>query len=159
MKNIIIISLLSLCLLTGCSTANSKATAPNNEQSSEGAVSDADIIEVSDKMFLTQVNNIYINREDYIGKTIRYEGIFKVQSPSDNQPPSFYALRYGPGCCGDDGNIGFEVLWDGETIEDDAWVEIVGKLQLIGSGATERLIVNASSLTVLPVRGEEFVSQ
>ena len=142
MKKLIIIFALSLFLLTGCG----------------GNTTENNIIEIDEKMFVTQTNDIYINQEEYLDQTIRYEGIFRISPSTDGQSSSFYVFRYGPGCCGNDGEVGFEVLWDGDTIDDDAWVEVTGTLQK-AEDELERLVVNATSLTVLTTRGEEIVTQ
>jgi hypothetical protein len=74
-------------------------------------------------------------------------------------------LRYGPGCCGFDGNAGFEVAWDATDREagpypgEDDWVEAVGVLKSYEEDGYPYLYLALSSLQVLDRRGEEFVSQ
>ena len=64
-----------------------------------------------------------------------------------------------PGCCGDDGEAGFEVRWEGEYPEQNDWVEAVGILEAYEEEGYQYLRLALSSLTVLPTRGAEFVSQ
>ncbi|GHV88035.1 hypothetical protein AGMMS50267_03950 [Spirochaetia bacterium] len=123
------------------------------------------IIEIKEKMFIAQVNDVYLNQEDYLGKTIKLEGLFKAEQYDENAPPYCFVLRYGPGCCGSDGNAGFEVAWNKETAavkaypNVDDWVEAVGILQTYEEGGGAYLYLALSELTVLDKRGAEYVAQ
>ncbi|MDR0709018.1 MAG: hypothetical protein LBF77_02995 [Spirochaetaceae bacterium] len=121
------------------------------------------VVEIKEKMFIAQTNDVYLNPEDYMGRTIKLEGLFKTQAPYDeSRPPYCFVLRYGPGCCGFDGNAGFEVAWDEDAppypVEDD-WVEAVGVLKSYEEDGYPYLYLALSSLQVLDQRGEEFVTQ
>ena len=118
-----------------------------------------DVVEIREKMFIAQTNDIYLNAEDYLGKTIRYEGIFDVDFWAEMGTTYYYVIRYGPGCCGDDGDAGFEVRWEGAYPEQNDWVEAVGVLEAYEEDGYQYLRLALSSLTVLPTRGAEFVSQ
>lgn len=121
------------------------------------------IVEIKEKMFIAQTNDVYLNPEDYMGRTIKLEGLFKTQASFyEDRPPYCFVLRYGPGCCGFDGNAGFEVAWDEDAppypVEDD-WVEAVGVLKSYEEDGYPYLYLALSSLQVLDRRGEEFVTQ
>jgi uncharacterized membrane protein YcgQ (UPF0703/DUF1980 family) len=116
------------------------------------------VVEISERLFIAQTNDIYINTEDYLGKTIKYEGIFKTMYWPEENETFYYVIRYGPGCCGYDGEAGFEVSWDGEWPEEDAWCEAVGVLEAYEMNGWQYLRLALSSLTVLEERGAEFVS-
>jgi uncharacterized membrane protein YcgQ (UPF0703/DUF1980 family) len=120
------------------------------------------VIEIKEKMFIAQTNDVYLNPEDYLGKTIKLEGLFKYEIGYENT--YCFVIRYGPGCCGYDGNAGFEVAWDSpgggkKYPEEDAWVEAVGKLQSYEENGYPYLYLSLSSLTVQKTRGAEFVTQ
>jgi uncharacterized membrane protein YcgQ (UPF0703/DUF1980 family) len=123
------------------------------------------IIEIKEKMFIAQTNDIYLNTEDYLGKTIKLEGLFKQEQSTLRDDPYCFVIRYGPGCCGYDGNAGFEVAWgDGYTLKPsyptvDEWVEATGELKYYEEEGYPYLYLALSSLTVLDTRGAEFVSQ
>jgi hypothetical protein len=74
-------------------------------------------------------------------------------------------IRYGPGCCGNDGNAGFEVAWDNQDTAGgaypdlDAWVEASGVLRTYEEDGYPYLYLALSSLNVLDSRGAEFVTQ
>jgi uncharacterized membrane protein YcgQ (UPF0703/DUF1980 family) len=119
------------------------------------------VIAIKDKMFITQINDIYLNKKDFVGKTIKLEGIFKnYESGGKNYT---YVLRYGPGCCGDDGNVGFELAWKSRGRQpypqDDSWVEATGVLGTYSEGSNSFLYLDLISLAVLEQRGQEYVSQ
>jgi zinc transport system permease protein len=120
------------------------------------------VIEIKEKMFLAQTNDVYLNAEDYLGKTIKLEGLFK-QEESEYGDYCF-VLRYGPGCCGSDGNAGFEIAWEPRDMlvkypHVDDWVEATGVLKTYEENSFQYLYIALSSLNVLDKRGAEFVTQ
>jgi len=117
-----------------------------------------DVVEITEKLFIARTNDIYINTEDYLGKTIKYEGIFMSDYWEDTDTTYRYVIRYGPGCCGYDSNAGFEVVWDGDYPEENDWVEAVGVLEIYEEDGDEYLQLQLTALTVLDERGEEYVS-
>ncbi len=119
-------------------------------------------LEIKEKMFIAQTNEVYLNQDDYLGKTIKYEGMFysSYYEPSDST--YYMVIRYGPGCCGNDGNVGFEVAWDEGKFEvpaEDAWVEVIGVLEEYEEGGATYLQLKLDSLRVMPSRGVETVTQ
>ncbi|MDR1216612.1 MAG: metal ABC transporter permease [Treponema sp.] len=126
---------------------------------------DSGVIEIKEKMFLAQTNDVYLNAEDYLGRTIKLEGLFKRE---DSEYGDYcFVLRYGPGCCGSDGNAGFEIAWEprDEMLVKypnvDDWVEATGVLKTYedDSYPFPLLYIALSSLNVLDKRGAEFVTQ
>ncbi|MDR3167331.1 MAG: hypothetical protein LBT93_05255 [Treponema sp.] len=128
-----------------------------------------EVVEIREKMFIAQVNDVYLNPEDYMGKTLKLEGLFQIQYYY-NADPYYFVIRYGPGCCGNDGNAGFEVLWDGTFLEipeegdpvypeEGDWVEAVGVLGAYEEDGYPYLCIALSSLKALDERGAEFVTQ
>jgi hypothetical protein len=127
-------------------------------------------LEIGEKMFIAQTNDVYLNPEDYLGKTIRLEGLFKVEQYVGEAKSYCFVIRYGPGCCGNDGSAGFEVAWGRpepvkalppEPVypEQDAWVEAVGLLDSYEEDGYPYLFLDLFSLTEKNERGAEFVSQ
>jgi len=122
-------------------------------------------IEIREKMFATQVSDVYLNAEDYLGKTIKLEGLFKSELYYGKDEPYCFVIRYGPGgCCGMDANIGFEVAWARENAKpypvEDSWVEATGVLKTYEEdGYANYLYLDLSSLNVLSRRGAETVKQ
>ena len=152
-------------LVPGCSGGKSAGSDGENNPAQNTAAKDeaaetAKVIEIKEKMFLAQVNDVYLNAEDYIGKTLKLEGLFKNADYGDSF--RYFVIRYGPGCCGFDGNAGFEVLWDTEKKQypkEDDWVEASGVLQRYEEDGFPYLYLALHSLNVLEKRGAEVLSQ
>jgi uncharacterized membrane protein YcgQ (UPF0703/DUF1980 family) len=128
-------------------------TAPNDSN---------DILEIKEKMFIAQTNDIYFNAKDYLGKTIKYEGMFQEHTVPETGVTYRSVIRYGPGCCGIDANAGFELTWpNGKTDypSQDDWVEAVGVLTEYEEDGSQYLRLALTSLTVLDTRGAEYVDQ
>ena len=176
MKKIIILLLICIGLLTGCSEntvpADSSATTgtgniavsedrEGNANHTDASIpsSSGDVIVIKEKMFIAQTNDVYFNTEDYLGKTIQYEGIFDIYEVPDSGEIYYAVIRYGPGCCGVDANAGFEVKWDGEYPNQNDWVEAIGVLEEYEEDGYRYLQLALISLTVLTTRGAEYVSQ
>lgn len=118
-----------------------------------------DLVEIKERLFIAQTNDIYLNPEDYLGKTVKYQGIFQTMDWEETGETYYYVIRYGPGCCGYDGEAGFEVAWTGEWPEEDDWCEVVGVLEVYEQNGMRYLRLDLDSLTVLEERGAEFVTQ
>jgi hypothetical protein len=139
--------------------ADESALPLGDEIADEPVIPPADeVIEIREKMFVAQTNEIYYNSPDYLGKTIKYEGIFTVY---DDPGVATYrsVIRYGPGCCGTDANCGFEVIWDKPYPNENDWVEAVGTLEEYEEDGYPYLRLRLSSLKTMPTRGAETVSQ
>jgi uncharacterized membrane protein YcgQ (UPF0703/DUF1980 family) len=157
---IVIISFGLLFSLAGCGNKTpAQKTDAEASYASSAQTDDSEIFVIKEKMFIAQSNDIYFNPDDYLGKTIKYEGIFQVNEVPEENLTYRSVIRYGPGCCGVDANAGFEVIWDKEYPEHDDWVEAVGKLVRYEENGTEYLRLELSSLKVLEERGQEYVSQ
>ena len=119
-------------------------------------------LEVREKMFLTQMTEIAINTPDYLGKTIALEGIFETFPYGESGAVFYLVYRHSPGCCGNDGITGFEVLWDDPAVtypENNAWVRAVGVLEQYDEDGVTYMRLRLKQLTELPQRGLEFVNQ
>jgi len=123
------------------------------------------VVEIKEKMFIAQINDIYMNKDDYLGKTIKYEGVFDTSTWRGNGKIYRFVSRLGPGCCpGDDTAVGFEVFWDGDNggkpyPKKNDWVEAAGVLQEYDDDGIPSLRLALTSLTALAKRGKERVTQ
>jgi uncharacterized membrane protein YcgQ (UPF0703/DUF1980 family) len=125
-----------------------------------GASFAGDVVEIKEKMFVAQTNDVYLNPDEYLGRTIKLEGMFGLDS--EMLPPIYYVFRYGPGCCGYDANAGFEVVWkDGKAAypDENDWVEAAGVLESYEDDGEPYLRLALTSLTVKAERGLEQVEQ
>jgi uncharacterized membrane protein YcgQ (UPF0703/DUF1980 family) len=120
------------------------------------------VIEIREKMFIAQTLEIYLNAEDYLGKTIRYQGFFDRREDELTGEAYCLVIRNGPGCCpGVDNVAGFEVFWKegGSWPKPNDWVEVTGVLESFEADGEEYLRVGLLSLDVLGVRGADYVEQ
>ena len=124
-----------------------------------------EIIEIRERMFATHINDIFLNAEEYLGKTVRLEGIFRT-GLTNNGDQLFYVFRFAPDdCCASNGMIGFEVrgqksiLTPGNIPENDSWVEVTGVLSEAVYGRRKYLYIELTSLIELDIRGAEFVER
>jgi zinc transport system permease protein len=171
-----VISIASVLLIAGCGGIEDKAAAENvtggkiieEKVPGKNAVetkAEEKVVEIKEKMFIAQTNDVYLNAEDYMGKTIKLQGLFKLARYETREKPYCFVLRYGPGCCGYDGNAGFEVAWNfegggaAEYPKEDDWVEAVGQLKSYVEDDYPYLYIALTSLNVLDERGAEFVTQ
>jgi len=111
---------------------------------------------------MAQVSNIYNNAKDYIGTQIRYQGVFGRYAQDGGGVKNYYVVRYGPGCCGNDAFVGFEVVLEGNPPdesypENDDWVLAEGELEEYEYESEKVLRIRLSSLKVMAERGQEFV--
>lgn len=149
--------------MTGCaggSGGGEKTVAEKGNKAEE-----EDLIDIREKLFVSYVNEIYINAEDYLGRTIRLEGMFKEDRDAANPEKSHaFVYRIGPGCCSTDGaTCGFEFRWDGPMPQDNDWIRVTGTLESYRSEDPEDelyyLRLAATSVEVLDSRGAEQLYQ
>ena len=164
MKKLILLLFVLLTVFTGCSQKNAAAEIPSenntkNEEVKNSKKSEDDIIEIKEKMFVAQTNEIYINKEEYLGKTIKLEGIFDEQYSSKFDKTYYHIYRKSPGCCGNDGVSGFEIIWDKEYPKVNDWIEVVGTLEEYEEQGYNFLRLRLKELNVKEERGKEFVNQ
>jgi uncharacterized membrane protein YcgQ (UPF0703/DUF1980 family) len=148
-----VMAAVSASFITVSCSGTKKTEAPNNG-----------MVEINDKMFIAQVNDVYLNSADYLGKTIKLEGLFKKEQYSEGKDPYCFVIRYGPGCCGNDGNVGFEVAWaEGKATpypSAESWVEAIGVLKYYEEDENSKyLYLDLNSLNVLNKQGMTTVFQ
>ena len=123
-----------------------------------GNTKNAKIFEIREKMFIEQCNDIYLNPDDYLDRMIKLEGIYEEEQ--EESGTFRYVIRYGPGCCGNDGVAGFEVLAGGMSPlpRQGDWVEAIGSVQrLKDPDGLEYIVLKLSQLKVKEERGAEYV--
>lgn len=146
----------SACGKTDKDSANTSVG--NTTKAATAAASATGVINITEKLFVTYINEIYTNTSDYIGKTIQIEGMFDEYYEKTNGNTYYYVFRTGPGCCGNDGSMcGFEFTYGGKMPTEDDWIEVVGTLRTYKEGANTYLTLDASSVTVKDTRGAEVV--
>lgn len=120
---------------------------------------EGDVLEIGEKMFLTQINDMYYNFDNYKDKTIIVEGMYALFYSWDGSKTAPVVHRRGPGCCGNDGWGGFLLKYDGEYPNENDWIRVTGTPELVEEGYYLNLYLNVTSLEVKTERGAEFVAQ
>jgi len=155
-----LIPLLALILLfTGCNTeeVSLKDNQDNKVQEEVEVLEEIEDVYISEETFVAQVNEIYMNKKDYLGKRINYEGYLFSYQPPEPYDMRFFVVRNGPGCCADDSTIGFEIQWDGDMPLDDEWCSVSGILEKYKDDGLVYLRVKIESIEVLETRGADTV--
>jgi uncharacterized membrane protein YcgQ (UPF0703/DUF1980 family) len=148
MKKMVLLLLVSI-LLTGC---GANGTGVVVEEPEETPAPNTTIV-IPEKMFATQVYEVYVNQADYIGKRIQIEGLYDAYGGYQ------FVYRRTNGCCGTDGTTGFPVEWDGEKPAIDDWIAVEGVLTEYVEGGTPFLRIKADKLEKTKISGKEFVTQ
>jgi len=121
-----------------------------------------EVVVITEKMFVAQTNDVYLNSDDYLGKTIQYEGLFQSWTDQSTGITYYTVIRYGPGCCGNDANCGFEVIWktpDAAYPGENDWVAVSGILEAYLEFGSTYLRLELVSLEKTPQSGSEYVTQ
>ena len=124
---------------------------------------ETEVYEIKEKMFFQQCNDVYINVDDYLGRTVRLEGMYMCRDfkfpNSEGVQVAHYVYRKAFICCNDDGIIGFMVLLDDcPAPKQNEWVEATGKVEIIAPEIDGGIVVlRLMSLNVMDKRGAEFV--
>ena len=157
MKKMLLISVVFAVFTLSCGTVKG--------DSAEGIA--GGIVDVSEAMFATQMLQISHNPNDYLGRTIRLEGVYRLSHFGGRDIHTVF--RFGPGCCGPMKEFGFEMIWNspyedayGENLlvfpSPNDWVEAVGVLSYYLFMGFPFLYLNLLELNVLEVRGAEIVT-
>lgn len=135
-------------------------TVGEDESSLKSENTNEDVIEITEKMYVTYVNEVYTNTEAYEGKKIKLEGMFTSAYDESTKQTYYFVYRTGPGCCNNDGSMcGFEfTTTDTIPVEND-WIEVVGTLESYEENGYTYLNLKDASVTIKEERGQEVVYQ
>lgn len=131
----------------------SRVEAPEQKSGSSVKKNAAKLV-IGDDYFITQLNDIYYNMDDYIGREIEIEGF-----PLSYEEYKFIG-RYGPGCCSNDGYAYIEYEYNKElqlTDEKD-WIRVIGIIKKGKYEGEDYIYIDAASVEKMEVRGIDTVS-
>jgi uncharacterized membrane protein YcgQ (UPF0703/DUF1980 family) len=111
------------------------------------------IVEIKERYFMAQCYDVMLNPDDYKGKLLKIQGLYFEEE-------GYHGIyRRTPGCCGDDGSIGFKIEFEGPSPKNDDWIEVVGSVVISDDeNAYDYIYLKLESITVLTKRGKEFVT-
>lgn len=141
----------------GRADGDNSLTQPVSHASLPDEWRNADEVVIQDRLFVAQFNDIYMNADDYMNRLIRYEGIYNEETDPRDGTVYCYVYRYGPGCCGFDSNVGFQVSIEGTPPAKEDWVEVEGYLDFYDRDGWRYLIFRVTDYTVKAERGQETV--
>jgi uncharacterized membrane protein YcgQ (UPF0703/DUF1980 family) len=94
-----------------------------------------------------------LNPDEYADKLVKLQGMYIEEEDYRG------IYRRTPGCCGDDGSIGFKIVFDGAPPKNDDWIEVVGSVVISeDENAYDYIYLKLESITVMSKRGREFVA-
>ena len=170
MKKIVLVFTVVILIASGCGNEKNTEVTQAAVESVEEEITPAGVdLVIKENLFIGQINDVGLNYKNYLGKSIKIEGLFKHQER--NGKDFFYVYRRTPGCCGADGEIGYELSWDpnyqgintdivsklGVYPNTDDWVEVYGVLTRYERDGFPSLYLALSEINVLDKRGAEFV--
>lgn len=148
MKKLLVsfMSLLLCVIFAGCS--NSSETAAVTKVSQQP---DVDLTSLSSTMVYSEVYNMLISPDEYVGKIVKMNGQFTVYSNEDNTQ-NYYAvvIADATACC----QQGFEFVWDGHDYPDDypeegQEIEVTGEFQTYQEGELTYCHLIANDVQIL----------
>lgn len=99
-KKIILIFILIAfvaCIVVAITKVNDKSE-EISEKTKEVQEASNDIIEITDNYFIEQTNDIFLNLNDYVGKTVKMQGLVYTYL-NTNENTCYAVVRNTPGCC------------------------------------------------------------
>ena len=122
--------------------------------------------------YVTLINDVYNNPDNYLGKVIQIDGMFTSEDFTEQGGKIYYYVyRQGPGCCGNDGSMcGFEfttadgkypdyVPKEGDDFAAHPWIKVTGTLSSYMEGDTgPYYTLSNATYETMTTRGKEVVS-
>lgn len=148
-------------ILSGCEARVGSVSDVSFDNASEMVQAEDynDVFVIEERFFVFRMWDIMFNSDDYLGRTIKYEGMFRTTEWDGGYLHKVY--RFTDGCCGPDGIIGLEIRLDGVGIEpfsNGAWVEVIGILEEFVENSHTFLRLEVISIIEMDERGAEFVT-
>ena len=155
-------AILLLCLImTGC--AGEPASSMTDDEaarkaritgqtSEEPPQSSEEILIISDESFASEIEYISFHPDSYVGRAIKFSGLYSVRENEFGDPMSM-VYRKGHGHSHGDAvredELGFEILYDGISPEENDRVEVTGVLEYSIHGGMKYLAVRVNELTII----------
>lgn len=123
------------------------------KQTNTTKTNDTSNLVIGDNYFITQINDIYYNMNDYVGREIEIEG-FPLSTPEYK-----FVSRYGPGCCTGDGYAYIEYTYnqDINLVDEEDWIKVKGILKKDTYQGKEYIYIEATSVEKMATRGKDTV--
>ena len=83
------------------------------------------INEIGDSFFIEATNDVIVNLSEHVGKAISIQG-FVACDEAPNGDMSYSVYRQTPGCCGNDGIAGLDIVCMDDYPQIGTWVKATG---------------------------------
>lgn len=134
-----------------------KAIILGGDESTATETSADETLEIKENSYVQQVNAVYENPKAYIGKKVKFEGMYTAGNDIEGEAVNM-VYRIGPGHDGGDEEVGFEIIYDGDAEpQENDWVEVTGQIEYIIHGGYKFVGVQAVNLLIKEERGLETV--
>ena len=112
------------------------------------ADNDEEVHSISNRFFSQEMLVVMLDTENFIGRTISYEGSFMHSTCDITGDAFYYIVQFGDDCCAPGETLGFEVyLNDIPSVAQFTWVEVIGVLEEVSiDGLGDVLRLNAVSM-------------
>ena len=92
----------------------------------------SDTIVISDRFFVQEINDLVLNHQQNLGRTIEYEGLFLSMGDGER----YMVLQFLWSCCGIEPFGFFVDIGDRAPFEDLTWVAVSGTLTMSNNELT-----------------------
>ena len=152
----VFMGLLLVCIIVAIIFILSKTNTNASKSIQESAVSEEAVdVVITDNYFIQATNDVYLNVDSYVGKSIRIEGlIYEYKDLNDDTHVA--VIRNSPGCCGNDGLAGLDIAY-ADYPNSGTWVEVIGTIKKVKIDGQIVPIIDVTSLTQKP-EGKTFVT-
>ena len=172
MKKIFSLALVLVMLLSFAACGNKEKSAENDTTTTAAAAALTPDVVIKEASYVTYINDIYNNPDNYIGKVIQIDGMYTYEDFIDQGGGKYYYVyRQGPGCCGNDGSMcGLEfssadgtypdyIPQSGDDNAAHPWIMVTGTLRQYYEGETgPYYTLDNASYEIMTTRGAEVVS-
>lgn len=125
-RSLIIVLLVFILVITGCSTGVSEKNGSNSQNTEE---IDVDLTALSSTMIYSEVYNMMISPDNYLGKTIKMSGNFSVyQNPNTQKYYFACVIADATACC----SQGIEFVLDGDYSYPEDYPEMNSQITVTG---------------------------
>lgn len=158
----VILSLLLMGTIVGCSSNDKSVESKDNKEVSSviDEENNEDIMEIDERIFVTEVSYIKNHAEEHLGKKIKLQGYYYIDEDGTS-----YVVRNVENYSGHNGIVGFEFVFNGDLPKENDWIEVVGVLEECEHSheseeehSHNHVRLKLESLKVMDTRGQDTVN-
>jgi len=143
--NLVLMGVLMICLAVSAVGCNQ-----NSGAATDGI--DVDLTKLSSTMLTAEIDNIFKNSADYIGKTIKLSGPYRtIFFSASNQTQHFILIKDGDACCEEfmEFKLNGDRKFPDDYPEDNTLVEVVGEFNSYDERGSTYYYLKADDLKII----------